>query len=74
MSTVRRRVLRPGPPVHTADDGRQLAADKKHRHLERERIALGRWMTRLKRAFHAVERSQLRVSRLERKIAQLEQG
>jgi hypothetical protein len=31
-------------------------------------------MSRLKRAFHAVEKNQARVCRLEREIARLEQG
>jgi len=40
--------------------------------LEAERNALSRWMTRLKRAFHAVEKSQLRIRRLEHLVARQE--
>ncbi len=37
-----------------------------------EQALLARWMGRLKRAFHAVEKSQAQVARLEREIARLE--
>jgi hypothetical protein len=77
MSTVRRRILRPDRPVRpdrAADQRRRLAVAKAQRRLEQERVALARWMSRLKSAFHAVERGQLRVARLERKLAQLEQS
>jgi hypothetical protein len=77
MSTVRRRILRPDLPVRpdrAADQRRRLAVAKAQRRLEQERVALARWISRLKRAFHAVERGQLRVARLERKLAQLEQN
>jgi hypothetical protein len=40
--------------------------------LEQERRALGRWLTRLKRAFHAFEQHQRKVAQLERQIARLE--
>jgi hypothetical protein len=77
MSTVRRRILRPELPAaldRAADHRRRQAAVKAQRQLERERVSLAHWMTRLRRAFHSVERGQLRVSRLERKLAQLEQS
>ena len=77
MSTVRRRILRSDLPIRTdraADQRHRLAVAKAQRRLEQERVALARWMSRLKRAFHAVERGQLRVARLERKLAQLEQS
>jgi hypothetical protein len=35
--------------------------------LDKERAALARWQTKLKRAFNAVEKSQKRVARIERK-------
>jgi hypothetical protein len=37
--------------------------------LEKERKSFDRWLARLKRAFHAVEKQQLRMCRLERLIA-----
>jgi len=56
MTTPRRRVLRPVRP----DEGdsvreRKLAARRVR--LATEKQSLDRWMTRLKRAFHAVENS-----------------
>ena len=35
-----------------------------------ERVALARWMTRLRRAFNAVEKHQSRIGRLERRLSQ----
>lgn len=40
--------------------------------LTAERASWTRWMSRLKRAFHSVEKILARVSRLEREIARLE--
>lgn len=66
MTTVRRRVLRsPQPPAMPRDQQRITRAREQ---LSEERATLARWMTRLKRAFHAVEKSQARVSRLERRL------
>jgi hypothetical protein len=77
MSAVRRRILRPELPVRpesATDQRRRLAAAKTQRQLEQERTALARWMSRSKRAVHVVERGQLRVTRLQRIIAQLDQN
>jgi hypothetical protein len=41
--------------------------------LERERAALARWTARLKFAFHAFERCQRKVARLEKQIRQMEE-
>lgn len=74
MSTVpRRRVLRPVRP--SADDTQRqqkLAAKREQLHKEQQNLA--RWMSRLKRAFHAVEKQQRRVTRLERQLEDLETG
>ena len=40
--------------------------------LVQDRTALARWMSRLKRAFHVVEKLQQRVARLDRQLASLE--
>lgn len=73
MSTPpRRRVLRPVRPT-AEDPQRQQKLVAKREQLHKEQQTLGRWMSRLKRAFHAVERQQRRVSHLERVIARLEQ-
>jgi hypothetical protein len=40
--------------------------------LEQARAALARWMARLRRAFHSVEKQTRIVTRLERQIRRLE--
>lgn len=67
----RRRVLRP-VRANSLDSQRQQKLATKREQLRREQQSLTRWMTRLKRAFHAVEKQQGRVARIERQIAQLE--
>ena len=71
MSTPRRRLVRPIPPPSRPDCQRKV--QKLRTRLEQDRAALARWMSRLKRAFHAVEKHQLRITRLERQITQLEE-
>ncbi len=70
MTTVRRRVIRP-PASSTNSVSRRLPALRTK--LEREQEALSRWMTRLKRAFHSVEKFQQKAARLERQIRILEE-
>jgi hypothetical protein len=73
MSLPRRRTLR---PTRSAVDDTQRQAkllDRRSR-LRTEPLNLTRWMKRLRRAFHAVEKNRARVCRLERQIARLEQG
>jgi len=73
MPTPRRIVLR--PQRQTADDSeRQQKLSRRRVQLQAEQQTLARWMTRLKRAFHAVEKQQRRVAHLERAIARLEQS
>ena len=73
MSTPpRRRVLRPVRPA-AEDPQRQQKLAAKREQLDKEQQTLGRWMTRLKRAFHAVEKQQRRVASLQRTIARLDQ-
>jgi hypothetical protein len=69
MTTPRRRIVRPAAPAGTRQqtDAHRLA--KLRTRLEKERSSLARWMRRFKRAFHAVDRLQLRVARLERQMA-----
>lgn len=68
MTTIRRRVLRSTRPPAAGRDEQRLVRVREQ--LSEERATLARWMTRLKRAFHAVEKSQVRVSRLERRLNQ----
>ena len=70
MTTPRRRVLR--PIIHDAGDSvreRKLVARRVR--LAAEKQSLDRWMSRLKRAFHVVEKQQVKIARLERAIEQL---
>jgi len=70
MTTPRRRVIRPAAsPTPRARRLPQLRT-----RLERERQLLGRWLLKLKRAFHSFEKYQLKVSRLEREIRVLEEA
>lgn len=70
MSAPRRRIVRPSPAITSVQSQQRL--EKLRRRLFVERDCLRRWMTRLKRAFHAVERSQQRISRIERTLARTE--
>ena len=73
MTTPRRRLVRPSPPGPGAES--PAAARQRQRlctRLERERLALARYMARLRRAFHAFEKAHQCVARLERTRARLE--
>jgi hypothetical protein len=71
MTLPRRRLVR--PPVAPAPDlGHQRA--RLLARLGQERIALARWMARLRRAFHAVEKYQRSITRLERQLAHQEEN
>ncbi len=70
MSTPRRRLIRPHQPPTEPDRQIQKLRSK----VEAERNTLKRWMTRLKRAFHAVEKIQRRIIRIERQIARGEES
>lgn len=72
MTAPRRRILRP-PPAGPASDAQTVRNLQKRRaQLDTERLALKRWMSRLRRAFNAVEKRQQKIARLERQIAGLE--
>lgn len=62
MTASRRRLIRPSSPT-TQDQERQRRIDKLRARLEKERSTLTRWLARLKRAFHAVEKAQQRIAR-----------
>jgi hypothetical protein len=69
VTTARRRVLRSAPPAVT-DARQQQRLIKAREQLAAEHVALARWMTRLRRAFNAVEKHQSRIGRLERRLSQ----
>ena len=64
--TARRRLLRPPRPF--AEPQRNQRRMKLEANLASERGSLSRWMVRLKRAFHAMEKLQRRIARLERQL------
>ncbi|HEY0983001.1 hypothetical protein [Schlesneria sp.] len=70
-TTPRRRVIR-SPQATTDATARQRKFAVRRIRLLAEQQNLSRWMSRLKRAFHAVEKQQLKISRLEREITRLE--
>jgi hypothetical protein len=72
MSTPRRRIVRPAPQADATVQQRQRRAQRLRGRLVEDRTALARWMSRLKRSFHAVERLQQRVARLDRQLSSLE--
>jgi hypothetical protein len=63
VSSPRRRIIRPA--INNHPPSRQV--QKHHRRLKIERAALSRWMAKLRRAFHAVEKLQRTITRLEQK-------
>jgi hypothetical protein len=67
-ATPRRRVLRTAPATSPVDFRQQARLAKRRERLAKERNVLDRWMGRLRRAFHAVEKQQQRVARLERQL------
>ena len=71
MSSVRLRIIRPTTTI-VPDSQRQL--QKLRARLDHERAALGRWQTRLKRAFSTVAKHQKALVRIERQLAHLEES
>ena len=74
MNTPRRRVLRSARPEPRVDPRQHPRMQKTQAILEKERENLTRWMARLKRAFHSVEKLQLRIARMERRLRQAHIG
>jgi hypothetical protein len=70
MTIPRRRLVRPAPP---ARQQHPRLLQRRQSALERERAALARWTARLKFAFHAFERCQKKVARLEKQTRQTEE-
>ncbi|HYT89536.1 MAG TPA: hypothetical protein VEL76_12590 [Gemmataceae bacterium] len=72
MSTPRRRLIRPTSATPTPDPQAQRRVHKLRTRLEHERALLTRWLPRLKRAFHTVEKQLQRIARIERQLRQQE--
>ncbi len=71
MSMPRRRLIRPEPISSHSANQQQL--HKLRTRLEQERKVFTRLMSRLRRTFHAVEKSEHRLNRVERQITCLEE-
>jgi hypothetical protein len=76
MTTPRRRVLRRAKPAQkTQTDPRALARLQRQRaELAKDRIALKRWLTRLKRATNTVTDLHQRINRLESTLSSTKGG
>jgi hypothetical protein len=72
VNTPRRRLVRRPSHPPTGDERRQRQLARLRVRLEAQRAALVRWMSRLRRAFHAVEKHQQGIHRIERQITHLE--
>jgi septal ring factor EnvC (AmiA/AmiB activator) len=71
VATPRRRLIRlPDTPEQTTQQN-QPKIQKLRESLARERAALARWQTRLKRAFNSVDKIQQRIARIEKQITTL---
>ena len=73
MTTTRRRIVRIRPVIPAQEVQQQRQIRKLRDRLANERAALTRWMSRLRRAFHAVERRQATIARLEKSLTRLEE-
>ena len=74
MSTPRRRLVRPAIAPSAGNLAHAAKIQKLHQRLHAERNTLSRWMTRLKRAFHIVEKAQKRISKLEKQLSNGEES
>jgi hypothetical protein len=72
MATPRGRLVRPAVVAATTAQQRQRRVHQLRGRLAQDRTALTRWMSRLKRAFHSMEKLQVRIARIERQITRLE--
>jgi hypothetical protein len=73
MSTPRHRLVRSVIAAAPTAQQCQRRAHTLRSRLTQNRAALARWMIRLKRAFHSMERLQARIARVERQITRLEE-
>jgi hypothetical protein len=69
MAILRRRIVRPHAETPSETARRLQAVQTK---IGNERKQLARWMKRRRRAFHAVEKIQARLTRLEKQLTSRE--
>ena len=68
MSMPRRRIVRPTPIADQDDQRPQRRIQQLRGRLAKERAALDRWMSRLKRAFNAMAKAQQLIARIEKQL------
>ena len=68
MTKVRRSIIRPATGTIENSLTTRRIENLQHQ-LAADQATLRRWMQKLKRAFHAVERLQARINRAERNIS-----
>jgi len=72
MAEARRRLIRPTPASEPRSPERQARLQRLRQRLEKERATVTRWMARLRRAFHVVEKQLQRIARIERQLSKQE--
>jgi hypothetical protein len=70
VTTTRRRVLRPPPPGPWLNSRQLARVQRQQDELAKSRVALRRWLTRLKRATNTVADLHQRITKLEVTLAQ----
>jgi len=68
LTTPRRRIIRPHQTA-LADPRQQARLHKKREQLAKSKVALKRWLTRLKRAANTVADLHQRITKLESLVA-----
>lgn len=71
MAAPRRSIIRPHIPDTSSTDNHDKIQKLRTR-LQLDRQDFARWMSKLKRAFHVVEKTESRINRVERLIAKLQ--
>jgi hypothetical protein len=74
MTEPRRRLVRLPPLPPPPDPYQQERLRRLRDRLGSERAALARWMARLRRAFHTVEKKIHAIAYAEREITKLQEG
>jgi truncated hemoglobin YjbI len=72
-TTPRRRLIRPDPSSGPPPSSASRQAQKLRARLEKERLALARWMKKFKRACTAVQKIQRTIARVERRLTPVEE-
>jgi hypothetical protein len=72
MTTPRRRIIRFPNTPRAVSLREQERLRRLRERLASERVVLARWMARLRRAFHQVEKRQQAIARIEREITKRE--